>query len=154
MERLSILVTAAVLVAGLSGAYAATGGRGQGDGTGEPAPFTIVTAVDFLTDPFSGTFNVEQGSDALGCSGGTFADHPLAAGDFGTGQSGGVLLKVLTCTNGKRSGSFLIHFEMAFERWRFHRGTGDFTGVEGQGHYFMRRGDFAGIETLCGTVRF
>ena len=43
---------------------------------------------------------------------------------------------------------------MAYERWRFHRGTGDFTGVEGQSHYFMRRGDFAGIETLCGTVRF
>ena len=44
---------------------------------------------------------------------------------------------------------------MAFERWRFHTATGDFTGVEGQGHYyFMRRGDFAGIETLDGTVRF
>ena len=37
---------------------------------------------------------------------------------------------------------------MAFERWRFHGGTGDFTAVERRGHYFMRRGDFAGIETL------
>jgi len=156
MKRLSILVTAAALVVGLSGAYAATGGHvgGAGDRIAEPAPFTIVTAVDFLTDPFSATFKVEQGSDALGCSGGKFVDHPLAEGDFGTGQSGGVLLKVLTCTNGERSGSFLIHFEMAFERWRFHGGTGDFTAVEGRGHYFMRRGDFAGIETLCGTVRF
>lgn len=130
------------------------GGGGGGESTGEPAPFTIVTTVDFLADPPSGTFDVEQGSDALGCSGGTFVDHPLLEGDFGTGQSGGVLLKVLTCTNGERSGSFLIHFQMAFERWKFHGGTGDFRTVEGEGHYFIRRGDFGGIETLCGTVRF
>ena len=78
------LLVAATMVTGYGG--------GEGDGAGEPAPFTIVTTVDFLADPSSGIFNVEQGSDALGCSGGTFVDHPLSEGDFGTGQSGSVLL--------------------------------------------------------------
>src|SRR5262245_20113944 len=126
----------ALLFAVLVAATVVTGYGGGSDGTAEPAPFTIVTTFDSLTDPLSGTSNVEQGSDATGCWDGTLVDHPLAEGDFGTGQSGGVTLKVLTCTQGERSGSFLVHFEAAFERWRFHSGTGDFAGIKGQGHYF------------------
>ena len=109
-------------------------------------PFTIVTDMDFRTEPIHGTFRVRPGSEKLGCSRGTFVDHPLVSG---------AILKVLTCTDGERGGSFLIRFELAFERWKFRSGTGDFTGVEGNGHYAnRRRPELSGVETLKGTVDF
>lgn len=123
------------------------------DKRSQGGPFTIVTDIDFTTEPYKGTFRVKPGSDKLGCSRGTFVDHFLGNGDW----SNGAILKILTCTDGEHSGSFLIRFEIAFERWRLLTGTRDFTGVEGKGHFSMRRSkgpELSGVETLKGTVEF
>jgi hypothetical protein len=50
-------------------------------------------------------WHVTQGSYELGCSEGTVLDHPLA-GDEEFGAGG--VQQVFTCTDGKRSGSFVI----------------------------------------------
>lgn len=135
------VVTAALLVGFGGGEDASTHG----------GSFKIVTNIDFTTAPYGGAFTVTKGSEALGCSSGTFVDHYL-----GHEEPNGEILKVLTCTDGERSGSFLISSEVAFERWKFRSGTGDFTEVEGKGDFATRRnsGELSGVETLAGTVRF
>ena len=51
---------------------------GDDDGNGADADnngsVTIVTDIDFTSEPFKGTFEVTEGSEELGCSGGTFVD--------------------------------------------------------------------------------
>ena len=84
---------------------------------------------------------------------GTFVDHPLGAVGFETGQSSGVILKVLTCAEGDRSGSLFIPVETASSRWKFQSGTGDFAGVKGKGKFLHLRRSCC-VETLTGTVRF
>ena len=133
------------------------GCSGGGDGaSAHGGSFTIVTDIDFTTQ--DGTFKVAQGSEALGCSSGTFVDHFLGAGEYGTGESSGTILKVLTCADGERSGSFLIRFiGIDSSRWNFRRGTGDFVGVKGNGKFHLRfsRGpEISGVETITGTARF
>ena len=115
-----------------------------------------MTDIDFTTQ--NGTFKVAQGSEELGCSGGTFVDHLLGAGEYGTGGSSGAILKVLTCTDGERSGSFLIRFfGVDSSRWNFRGGTGDFAGVKGKGKFYLRFNpgpEISGVETISGTVHF
>jgi hypothetical protein len=148
----------APLVAVLLGSMGA-GCRGGDEGDSKSTtggPFTIVTNIDFTTQ--NGTFKVAQGSQELGCSGGTFVDHPLGAGEYGTGESSGAILKVLTCTDGERSGSLLIRFfGIDSSRWNFQSGTGDFAGVKGRGKFHLRFSpgpEISGVETLAGMVSF
>jgi hypothetical protein len=139
-----VAALAATMVAGCSGGDEGDGASGQG------GPLTIVTDIDFTSD--QGTFRVKRGSQELGCSGGTFVTHLL-----GQGEWTGTLQKVLTCTEGERSGSFLIHLELLSYRWNFQTGTGDFAGVEGKGKFSVRGNrppDLKGVETLTGRVRF
>lgn len=115
----------------------------------------MVTDIDFTTE--TGTFRVKKGSEELGCSSGTFVNHTLGQGASGPGEWTGAILKVLTCTDGEGSGSFLINLELAFYRWNFRSGTGDFAGVKGKGKFSVRGSPgpetLRGVETLKGTVR-
>ena len=67
-------------------------------------------------------------------------------------------LKVLTCTDGERSGSLLIRFfGIDSSRWNFQSGTGDFAGVKGNGKFHLRFSpgpEISGVETLAGMVSF
>ena len=65
----------------------------------------MVTHLDFTSDPVKGTFRVTQGSEGLGCSSGTFVDHPFREGEVRLGEPSGTILKVLTYADGERSGS-------------------------------------------------
>jgi hypothetical protein len=121
-----------------------------GDGDDEGS-FTLVTDIDFRRAPYRGTFEVTEGADELGCSAGTFVDHDVALWDVN---------KVLTCTDGERSGSFTIRFrpgpEGAVSQWQFWPGTGDFTWIYGGGDFSFDYGDGrdSGVETLTGDVGF
>jgi hypothetical protein len=133
------------MVAGCSGGDDAASAHG--------GPVTIVTDIDVTTG--KGTFRVRKGSEELGCSGGTFVNYALGEAS-GPGESSDAILKVLTCSDGERSGSFRITFELAFSRWNFRSGTGDFAGVKGKGKFAWRRSpgsELSGVETLTGTVR-
>jgi hypothetical protein len=140
-----VAVLAATMVAGCSGGDEGDAASAHG------RPVTIVADLDVTTE--KGTFRVEKGSEELGCSGGTFVNHHLGQDEWS------VLQKVLTCTEGERSGSFVIRMEAALARyrWNFQSGTGDFAGVKGKGKFSERRNpapELSGVETLTGTVRF
>ncbi len=67
--------------------------------------------------------------------------------------------KVLTCTDGERSGSFTMRFrpgpEGTVSPWQFWPGTGDFTWIYGGGDFSYYRGDRkSGVEKLTGDVGF
>jgi hypothetical protein len=127
------------------------GGDDDGEGTSaDTGSLTIVTDIDFTSEPYTGTFEVTEGSDELGCSGGTFVDQNVGGDDVD---------KVLTCTDGERSGSFTILFhptpeESDVSRWQVVRATGDFTGLEGEGDFSVDYSDDeeSGVETLTGDV--
>ena len=92
---------------------------------------TLLTDIDFTSEPYKRTFKVSEGSEELGCSGGTFLDHNV--GQFQVEA----ILKVLTCTDGERSGSFIIRFHpsLVVTRWKVESATGDFTGLKGAGDF-------------------
>jgi hypothetical protein len=142
------------LVVAILASVAILAGCGRDDeGEGTPAEsgsLTIVTDIDFTSEPFKGTFEVTDGSDELGCSGGTFVDQNVGEEDVD---------KVLTCMDGERSGSFTILFHPTPEEsdvsgWEFVRATGDFTGLEGEGDFSVDYGDDedSGVETFTGDV--
>jgi hypothetical protein len=55
----------------------------------------LETEIDFSLEPYSGTFEVTEGAEILGCVSGSFVDTMSASGDF----------KELTCESGERSGT-------------------------------------------------
>lgn len=141
----------APLIAGLLAATTVAGCSGGDDPASAGGPVTIVTDIDFTTE--RGTFRVKKGSRELGCSGGTLVIHHLGQDEWS------VLQKVMTCTEGERSGSFLIRDELALSRfrWNFQGGTGDFAGVKGKGKISVCRNpgpELTCVGTLRGTVRF
>jgi hypothetical protein len=118
---------------------------------------TIVTAIDFSTEPPSGTFTVPVGSGALGCSGGTFVDAFVVG--FGGVQ------KNLTCTNGSGAGdTFVIQFHPTFNvpgpgdlngPWSVQDGSGDFAKLHGAGDFsVVFTGPASGVEMLTGSIHF
>src|SRR4029450_5557589 len=123
------------------------GGDDDGEGTSaDTGSLTIVTDIDFTSEPYTGTFEVTEGSDELGCSGGTFVDQNVGGDDVDKG---------LTGADGERSGSFTILFhptpeESDVSRWQVVRATGDFTGLEGEGDFSVDYSDDeeSGVETL------
>jgi hypothetical protein len=160
----------APLVAALAASMVAGCGRAD-DGS-----FTLATKIAFFASPVKGAFTVSDGSDALGCLRGTFVDK--RAPRF----PGGMAREVFSCTKGDRTGSFTIRFLLlrpplsgktepveidetgfletvtgTFEAtWRFESGTGDFTGLHGNGDYSVETdaNNFKGAGTLTGKVRY
>jgi hypothetical protein len=105
----------------------------------EPAagPVTIENEVDFSSQPITGTFEVTQGADVLGCSSGTFVDS-------GNPDSG--IERVYTCDSGSNEGSFTTGFTFDFEAftderqngtWSVVEGSDDFDGLQGSGDWFI-----------------
>jgi hypothetical protein len=67
--------------------------------TPKEGPVTIVTQVDFSSRPVTGTFEVTEGADVLGCSSGAFVD--------GGSPTDGVQ-RVMACDSGSNEGSFTV----------------------------------------------
>jgi hypothetical protein len=114
---------------------------------------TITTQIDFSSEPFHGTFEVTEGSEALGCSRGTFVDTPTAQ----------AIDKLLTCESGDRSGTFTANFNLQDVpgpgdengRWRIVGATGDFTGLSGAGDFsVVEKTPHSGAETLTGKIEY
>lgn len=120
-------------------------------------PMTIVTHIDFSSFPFQGTFAVTEGASLLGCTGGTFVDHPVALAPS-------AIEKNLTCNAGSASGSsFVALFRptpspgpgLANGHWEIILGTGFYSSLGGGGDFsVVPTGQFTGMETLTGVVRF
>lgn len=117
-------------------------------GTPPDGPVTIVTAIDFSSFPFSGTFEVTDGDDILGCPSGTFTDFP---------RGFGVIQKVFSCTGG--TGTFTFLFVPgpgnANGHWEAWKATGAFVGLHGRGDFsVVFTGPQSGVETLTGLIHF
>ncbi|MBI2236973.1 MAG: hypothetical protein HYU54_00385 [Actinobacteria bacterium] len=147
--RARLLTLAALLVGAILASSAASATTPSG-------PMTIVTKIDFSTEPFHGTFKVEEGKDILGCRSGTFVDFP----------SGASVDKVFSCSTGGR-GTFVANFrpctitvtpEMCTGTWNFDssQSTGDFVGLHGAGDFTVVFDPKkpAGVETLTGLIHY
>jgi hypothetical protein len=117
-------------------------------------PITIEHQLDVSARPIAGTFEVTEGADTLGCSGGTFVD-----GDTGN--------RVMTCS-GPDTGTFTYTFNVVGSYagpgdqngpWRMGRNdvfgeadtpdaTGDFIGLQGGGDW----SGFGTTETITGDI--
>ena len=131
-------------------AMAACGGGEDENGTIAGEAVTITTEIDFTTEPYSGTFSVDEGSEALGCESGTFVDTAVEDG----------VNKRLTCEEGDRQGTFTIFFQPMGEEpgrpWRVESATGDFSGLQGEGDFSVDLSDdeTSGVETLIGEISY
>jgi hypothetical protein len=142
------------LLAGLAlvGLLGGCGGDDEDPAPGSTASSVgITTDVDFGEEPFSGTFEVTEGADALGCATGTFVD---ATGDE-------EIEKTFTCTDGLREGTFTALITRPSEEgeqtpWRVVDATADFAGLEGEGEFSVDEDDEdkTGVETLTGEVAY
>ena len=143
-----IWATASFLLLGSASTAAASAPAG---------PVTIVTQIDFSTFPFHGTFSVVDGASLLGCSGGTFVDHPIALASHGASAKE----KDLTCAAGEASGSsFTVIFQPILRPgphgfWEVFTGTGAFANLHGGGDFsVVSTSPTTGMETLTGTIKF
>ena len=142
------------LLAGLAlvGLLGGCGGDDEDSSTGSTASSVeITTEIDFSEEPFSGTFEVTEGADTLGCATGTFVD---GAGDE-------EIEKTFTCTDGSREGTFTALITLPSEEgertpWRVVDATTDFTGLEGEGEFSVDENDEdqTGVETLTGEIAY
>jgi hypothetical protein len=114
---------------------------------------TLETEIDFSAEPYSGTFEVTEGAELLGCVSGSFVDTISASGDF----------KELTCESGERSGTFTIEFDppnvwMAEPSgpWTVKEGTDDFSGLSGGGEFqaVFDLEDQSGVSTYTGEIEY
>lgn len=102
--------------------------------TPKEGPVTIANQVDFNFRPVTGTFEVTEGADILGCSSGSFADA-------GTPTDG--IQRVYTCDSGPNDGSFTASFNFLAEEltvsdsgtWSISEGSDDFVGLQGGGDW-------------------
>jgi hypothetical protein len=126
--------------------------------TTEPPPSLngsiVIETITTLTDePPGGTFEVTEGADVLGCTGGSFVDtFP---------DSGPPIIKTLTCESGVTTGGTVtISYNLDSPglgdengRWRIDDATGSYTGLNGGGSialYFTS--DTTTTETITGDV--
>ncbi|MDX1745491.1 MAG: hypothetical protein R3324_06095 [Halobacteriales archaeon] len=118
-------------------------------GSSEPAsgPVAIEFDLDTSTRPITGTFDVTEGVDVLGCAEGTFEDNP-----------GFELTRMMTCTDGG-TGTVTFMFEPGgYETgpglqngpWEIVDANGDFSGLEGGGDWQAT----GPSETVQGDVEF
>ena len=111
----------------------------QGVGTPSPrAAVTIETVLDLTSVPLSGTFEVVEGAADLGCSAGTFVDHPVAGA-----PAPSTIEKAFTCTS-DGDGTFTVLFRPNLNRpgpgvangqWSVLTSTGDFVDLHGSGEF-------------------
>ena len=126
----------------------------------QAAEVVIETQITFFEDaPPSGTFEVIEGADILGCSSGSFVDpdaSPIEGSDLIE------ITKVLTCESGPKTGTITILFipgegvaepDRQTGPWEIEEGTGDFAGLVGGGEFEVNfDSETTGVETLSGTV--
>lgn len=127
------------------------------DDTPTAGPVTIVSQDDSSTRPVTGTFEVTEGADVLGCSSGTFVDEFIAQGD---------IMRVHACDSGSNEGAFTFSFDLAGTAtgegddggaWSVEEGSDDFLGLEGSGDWFV---DWAiadpdiGVSTWTGDIEY
>jgi hypothetical protein len=121
-------------------------------------PVRITTQISFTEFPFRGTFEVPEGGDLLGCSGGEFVDHPSGFQPPAKGD----IAKIFTCTDGG-AGTFTANFQPtrkpgpgdANGQWTITEATGAFAGLHGHGAFSVAyTGPESGVETLTGLVHF
>lgn len=125
----------------------------------QPAgPVTIETKISFAEFPFSGTFKVTEGKGLLGCSAGTFVDHPSGVEPPAKGD----IAKIFTCKRGG-SGTFTANFQPTLKpgpgdangQWSITEATGDFTGLHGGGDFYViYTGPDSGEEALIGDIHY
>jgi hypothetical protein len=124
----------------------------------EPAagPVTIENEVNFSSSTVSGTFEVTEGGDVLGCSSGTFVDS-------GTPDSG--IERVYACDSGSNEGSFTTGFTFDFDAatderqngtWTVVEGSDDFDGLQGSGDWFIvyPTSQAVGMGTWTGDINY
>lgn len=106
----------------------------------------IATDIDFSEIPYSGTFEVTEGSDVLGCTGGGFVDTPVSDG----------VEKVFTCESGPNSGAFTVHFVPPEGPWRVVAASDDFSLLRGEGDFVVIEDEVepVGVETFTGEIRY
>ena len=121
-------------------------------------PVTIETQISFAEFPFSGTFKVTEGKGLLGCSAGTFVDHPSGIEPPAKGD----IAKIFTYWRGG-TGTFTANFQPTLKpgpgdangQWNITDATGDFTGLHGGGDFYVIfTGPDSGEETLTGSVHY
>jgi hypothetical protein len=109
---------------------------------------TIKTRIDFNVLPYTGTFEVSEGADILGCSAGSFVDTPMDDS----------VQKLLTCESGASSGTFTAEFnpEENPGPWSIVAATEDFTGLAGGGGFsiVVDNATASGVETLTGEIEY
>ena len=124
------------------------------DDTPKEGPVTWVNEVSFGSQEVSGTFEVTEGADVLGCSSGTFVDS-------GTPDSG--IERVYTCDSGSNEGSFTTGFtfddftsEGENGTWSIVEGSDDFVGLQGGGDWFIVYPDNPdlGVGTWTGDINY
>ena len=141
------LAVAAVLVAGC------------GDDAPTAGPVTIETQITFSGEFPTGTFEVTEGADVLGCSAGTFVDADAIVVDDRLDVS-----KVMTCDSGDKGGTFTALFSPD-ERtpgpgeqngpWTIIEATEDFVGLDGGGDFsVVFETQTTAVETLTGDIEF
>ena len=126
----------------------------------EPAagPVTFETEVDFSFRPVTGTFEVTEGADVLGCSSGAFVDS-------GTPTDG--IQRVFTCDSGSSEGSFTTSFNFDTTglsnndsdngTWSVVEGSDDFDGLQGSGDWsivYDQTGGGGGVGTWTGDINY
>lgn len=149
--KLRIVLPTVVVLATLALALPASASQPSG-------PVTILTEISFAAFPFSGTFDVVDGPNTLGCLGGTFVDHPSGFQP----PTKGDIAKIFTCASGG-TGTFTANFQPTRKpgpgdqngHWNFTEGTGDFAGLRGQGDFSVNiTGPDTATETLAGVVHY
>lgn len=109
-------------------------------------PVEITTDIDFSEVPYSGTFEVAEGSAVLGCTGGSFVDQPVSDG----------VEKVFTCEGGLNTGTFTVHFLPPEGPWRIVAASDEFSLLRGEGDFIVVEDEAepVGVETLTGEIRY
>ena len=115
---------------------------------------TIATRISFSVWPPAGAFAVVEGADILGCSAGSFVDTPVEPR----------IQKLMTCESGTKTGTFTFEFTAeeapgpgdANGPWNIVAVTGDFTGLAGEGDFWVEEDEESGLgyETLTGRIEY
>lgn len=121
----------------------------------EPASGPITIEVQLSAASPTGTFEVAEGSDVLGCVSGSYADEISEDGNMVQ------VTRVLTCESGEREGTFTIVFSpepgpgvTAISAWTVTQATGGFTGLEGAGDMVMEPTETGATDTFTGDIEY
>jgi retinol-binding protein 3 len=102
----------------------------------------ITTQIDFSGETPHGSFDVTEGADVLGCSGGTFVDN----------QTADSLHKEFTCESGTKSGTFTAEFSPPSGPWKIVDSTDDFSGLSGEGDFSLAPASETSAETAAPSL--